>query len=554
MKRFYLDGGIKELTDTEIKDIEKNTNLKWRKKYNIGSLEEKTFEFLNQSSSSDVPVYYSLNSDLEIDYVEINETEKITNLLGRMPKEEDEIVVSNYMADCIIYFGVQAKDSITEEYKPKNYNEIISSNKYIKFGDDLYLKIVGIAQNSIKLNEYNNFKNETIYDYNLKKEREERKKYNELRNYLKYEENCIYVSDKFIAKQNSIKNSFARLSSKILYNSYNTYPERIACVENEMTIITDSGEKKITDLADDEIVISDRMFNELTNYQYCGNYYDVFKEPYYTEKNKNNAIKYLADYLKNNNVIGSKIKLNIKNGLLTADDYEEFKIAGIMISEPISNSEIQGMFREETNINLNTLTIFCSKKVATPFIKNNAQLFKVVSKISNKEDLERILEIYPAINSELLSYSNYSDKVIETYFIAKDFGKILKYIIIIFASFSAIVVVDFIQKSVKSSRKKIGTLRALGCSSIDVMKIFLSESCLIMILPLITSIIISPVIIEKINRYMIKTNFLQINMLSLGIFNIIQIITFMIIIILVSNLLLVSKATRMKPIDAILNK
>ena len=225
-----------------------------------------------------------------------------------------------------------------------------------------------------------------------------------------------------------------------------------------------------------------------------------------------------------------------------------------MTSEPISNSEIQGMFREETNINLNTLTIFCSKKVATPFIKNNAQLFKVVSKISNKEDLERILEIYPAINSELLSYSNYSDKVIETYVNAKDFGKILKYIIIIFASFSAIVVVDFIQKSVKSSRKKIGTLRALGCSSIDVMKIFLSESCLIMILPLITSIIISPVIIEKINRYMIKTNFLQINMLSFGIFNIIQIITFMIIIILVSNLLLVSKATRMKPIDAILNK
>lgn len=554
MKQSYIDGGIKELTDTEIKDIEKNTNLKWRKKYNIGSLEGKTFEFLNQSSSSDVPVYYSLNSDLEIDYVEINETEKIANLLGRMPKEEDEIVVSNYMADCIIYFGVKAKDSITEEYKPKNYNEIISSNKYIKFGDDLYLKIVGIAQNSIKLNQYDNFKNETLYDYNLKNEREERKKYNELRNYLKYEESCIYVSDKFIAKQNSIKNSFARLSSKILYNSYNAYPERIACVENEMMIITDSGEKKITDLADDEIVISDIMLNVLTNYQYYGNYYDVFKEPYYTEKNKNNAIKYLADYLKNNNIIGSKIKINIKNGLLSSDDYEEFKIAGIIIREPTSNSDINGMFSEENNINLNTLTIFCSKKVATPFIKNNAQLFKVVSKISNKEDLERILEIYPAINSELLSYSNYSDKVIETYVNAKDFGKILKYIIIIFAAFSAIVVVDFIQKSVKSSRKKIGTLRALGCSSIDVMKIFLSESCLIMILPLITSIIISPVIIEKINGYMIKTNILQINMLSFGIFNIIQIIAFMIIIILVSNLLLVGKATRMKPIDAILNK
>ena len=554
---FSIERGMKELTDKEIEDIENNTNLQWRKKYNIGSLEGQTFKFLNldDSNNNNIPVYYSLNSDLKIEYIEINEFDKLNNLLGRIPIDENEIIISNYMADCIIYSGVQVKnETAIEEYKPKDYNEIINSNKYLKFGDDLYLKIVGIIDSSSKLNEYNSFKTETLYDYNLKNDSKERKAYNELTDYLKSEENCIYVSNKFINKQNEKKNSFARFAGKISYNSYNAYPERMAYFENETIVYTDTGEKKIKDLADDEIVISDSTFNALTNYQFYSSYYNAFKEPYYAENNKNNAISYLTDYIKSNNVIGSKIKLNIKNGALSVDDYEEFKIAGIIMSEPISDYGINSMLAETKDTNTNENTVFCSKSVATPFITNNAQLLKMVTKISNKDNLKKILENYPAIDSKSISYSNYSNNVINTYIGAKELGEMLKYVIIVFAVFSAFVVVDFIQKSVKSSRKKIGTLRALGCSSIDVMKIFLSESCLMMVLPLIISIVVSPLIIEKINQFMINQGILPINMLSFAILNIIEIILFMVIIILVSNILLVGKATRMKPIDAILNK
>ncbi len=550
----FMERGRIELTDNDIQDIEKNTNLKWRKKYTIGSLEQKTFAFLNHENSNNIPVYYSMNQNLEIEYIEIAENDKLDNLIGRMPADEREIIISNYLADCIIYYGAQVKGETDEQYKPKDFNEIINSNKYLKFGDNLYFKIVGIVDNSNRLKEYDSFKTETVYDYNLKKDKEESKKKVEFTDYIYSEENYIYVNNRFIEKQNAIKNSFARLSSKALYNSYNAYPERIAYFEKEMTVITDSGEKSIKELADDEIVISDTMFNELTNYDYIMSYTTTFNEPYYFENSKNNVTKYLTDYLRKNNIIGSKIKLNIKNGKLTPEDYEEYKIAGIILSEPEADYSMTDMIAQVNNIDLNRVTIYCSKNVATPFITNNAQLFKVVTKISNKDILEKILKNYPAINSKTISSSNYSNKVIETYINAKDFGSFLKYVIIVFAVFSAFVVVDFIQKSVRSSRKKIGTLRALGCSSRDVMKIFLSESCLMMIVPLIVSMIISPKIIERINQFMINHGVLQIDMLSFRFFNIIEIVGFMFLIILISNLLLVGKATKMKPIDAILNK
>lgn len=111
-----------------------------------------------------------------------------------------------------------------------------------------------------------------------------------------------------------------------------------------------------------------------------------------------------------------------------------------------------------------------------------------------------------------------------------------------------------IKLALELQKKEATDDEIVGCSSRDVMKIFLSESCLMMIVPLIVSMIFSPKIIERINQFMINHGVLQIDMLSFGFFNIIEIVVFMFLIILISNLLLVGKATKMKPIDAILNK
>ena len=158
------------------------------------------------------------------------------------------------------------------------------------------------------------------------------------------------------------------------------------------------------------------------------------------------------------------------------------------------------------------------------------------------------------MNSNIILTSYYSDKVANAYGEARGFGILLKYATIVFAIFSAMILIDFVQKCVKSSKKKIGTLRALGCSSIDVIKIFLYESFSVMLLPLIISIIVLPILIRKLNLLMINIRVVEIDMLSFGLFNVLQLLGFMIIIVLLSNILLVGKTTKMKPIDAILNK
>ena len=123
-----------------------------------------------------------------------------------------------------------------------------------------------------------------------------------------------------------------------------------------------------------------------------------------------------------------------------------------------------------------------------------------------------------------------------------------------FLIFSAIILMNFINSSIKFRKKEIGTLRALGCRSIDIIKMFLYESIILRLIALGISFVIISKIIEIANGFIIKELLIDINILSFGITQMLEITGIMFLIVILANVIPVRKITKMKPIDAILNK
>lgn len=109
--------------------------------------------------------------------------------------------------------------------------------------------------------------------------------------------------------------------------------------------------------------------------------------------------------------------------------------------------------------------------------------------------------------------------------------------------------------SISYRKKEIGVLRALGSRSMDVMKIFLWEAfCLSIISGTIASILLV-VVSNFMNSYimaklavMLTTPFI----VGIGQFAVIYLLVFAVT--FISSILPLVRISRMKPIDAILNK
>jgi ABC-type antimicrobial peptide transport system permease subunit len=129
-----------------------------------------------------------------------------------------------------------------------------------------------------------------------------------------------------------------------------------------------------------------------------------------------------------------------------------------------------------------------------------------------------------------------------------------KYGVVFFLIFSAIILMNFINSSIKFRKKEIGTLRALGCRSKDIVTMFLYESIILMVVALVIAFILIPKIINSVNGFVIKQLLINLNVLSFGITQVLEITGIMLIIVILANVMPVRRITKMKPIDAILNK
>ena len=113
---------------------------------------------------------------------------------------------------------------------------------------------------------------------------------------------------------------------------------------------------------------------------------------------------------------------------------------------------------------------------------------------------------------------------------------------------------NFIGISISYKKKEIGILRALGARGSDVYGIFLNESLIITLIDFVVAVLLTIGGVVILNSLMVQELGLSIKLLSFGLRQVGLLFGVSIIVALVASFLPTHKISRMKPIDAILDR
>ena len=538
----YSPIDIDENFENEVKN---KTGAKWNKVYEIDSPMGSTQMVYPESIQNldNVPIYYYVGNFglAKLTFIETDDISLKNDVIGKIPEKDDEIMIPSYLADNIIYRGCLAKDTDDatiegKKYLPQNYNELINSGKYINISNIAYLKIVGILDFSEQLSEFSEMKTIKSSDYFSQGTSENDKKYQKLFGEISSNQSFLYVNSSFINKIKNEPSTSSSVKTKIKYNQKDYTSQTIAYINKETKICDDVQIKNISDIKENEIIIDEGTLDLITEHNYSDSY-ENYRNKY------NSKEEFLIKYLKDNAIMGKILKTNINNGKkVTSDqDYAEYKIIGVYFDELIDG--------ENTNS-----TIYYSKNIIEPLMESKVHCKYLTKRVTNADEMRKILELYPVDNANEISSCTYSNDVLEASFISYTLTFVAKYGVVFFLVFASLVLMSFIDSSIKFRKKEIGTLRALGCRSIDIIKMFLYESLVLMLITLGISFAIIPKLINALNNFVTNTLLINIEIVKFGAEQILQISGIMFIIVILANVIPVRKITKMKPIDAILNK
>lgn len=581
-KIYRLDTLINSYTNNDIENLQNEFN-----KYNINLSKVSTTmendQLLNIKLNYDKKyeenyteyAYYSLYIENTI-FVELTGNENF-KVIGKLPKQSNEILISKLYADYIIKFGL-----VNYEYNKENelvpiylnftsYDEILNKNYEIDFGTS-YLKIVGIIDED--LSKFEKLKTLKIEQATAEKN----KLYKEFEN--KYQNNIsIYVNKEFynLSLQENKELYSTYYSYNLLEGKEKNYLKNVwfTKLDKEKEIYDGTSIKKLSTLNDNEIIINDAFLDGLdpnasTNFQ---KYMQEKREEYERKLKERDekirqqeealienpelvfeeipevpvydyyalSIQYLKDYVKNNNLIGKEITLQINDlyNRLGEDDITTYKvkIVGFALPSMTDDSYIQ--------CNL-------PNNIIDKYIRENNNIVYTYFYKDNVETLEKLFTEFDNKNYKIETV--YSDSMTSLNKVVKKVSKVCKYLSIVFLVFSVVLLMNFIMSSINKNKRTIGILRALGTSKKDVYKIFILESLIIGLVSSVISIILVLFLKNYCNILISKDLFFTADVLIFRIEIIYAILLTVLLTTFIAALLPLYKFSTLKPIDAIYNR
>lgn len=488
-----IDTYTKEITDEIIDEAQNKTNLKYYKQFTI--VQDGQSARFQTATYTDL-VYY--NVVLPLTFVPLETNDTIANLLGTLPTNTDEIVISNYIADNIIKNGIYIKSENDENdviYKPENYNQIISENKYIKISVlDKYVKIVGIIEND--LTEFQSLKNltfdesQTSVDYIFSSGLL-------LSNLDKYEK--VYVTKDFIQSLNLKENNITAKTSTILVdnNYYTAY--RIGYISDELEAFDGTDTLKFKNLENNEIIIDRNVLNDITNNDY------QTKLNNYLNTNPSSTEEFTKNYIKENNIINRTIKIKHT----TTEIYEEYVIKGVTLEDSLSS------------------IIYYPKDKISNINFSNISVYSIFTKANNKEDLIKIFNLYPIDKASTLAKTKYSEDLLLKSFSINAIKSTGKYLSIFSLVLAILLLTSFINTSINYCQEDLNTLKSQRCTNKEISKIFITESLALIVISLLLAYIGINIIINQLHLN---------NLLSYGYKEIIYLTIITILMIIISNI------------------
>ncbi len=423
-------------------------------------------------------------------YIELKDDRILGNIKGKIPVNSNEIMVHKNVARYICKYGIL--DSTNNIYKPNSIDELINSNKEIMLGDNKVI-ITGIVDND--LND----------DY------------------------FIYVNG-FV--DNAILNNDINTFLTDSYLSKKEIPAKnIAIYNNNVQLITNT----ITKLNKDEIIISLDLFRELDN-----NFNDELNEYLLnnSEDNYSSLINTFTNSYINTNNSFNNLYITFNGNLNSNSIKNDLKVVGISLDNNnyVSNDYITEI--ESTNSN-----------------KYNFS-YRVYE--DNYNELKNIINTYETNYNRsgvyyYLTLPHYDD-LEQINAIYNFLAKYINIITLVFVLFTILLFSNFIYISITYSKKQIGILRALGTNKNDIIKIFLYESIIVGIMSYIISIILWFISINLLNNSLFGDKTYILNGIVTNPWVPVIMFVYTIIISIIITIISLSKITKIKPIDAILNK
>ncbi len=515
----YIDLG---LNDDDLKTLENTTGAKINPIYKLyDNNKELNFEFGYNDIDSEF--YNDINS---IYFVDVNDTRLFNNIIGNIPVNSNEIVVHKYFADFVIKFGIKLTDNTL--YFPKNYNDLVSSKKEIKLGDNKVI-IVGIIDDDDSL--YKNGK-DTGHFESQKLEQYFEENYSEMGNYIY----GIDLIDNIKLNADPLSNlEYTTLTkiSGIFENIVST--QNFKTLDNSINVISENGISSIQSINKNEVVIS---LNTLKNiYNNSLNTFDNDLLEYIKNNNLtyNEAlIKFISNYLKENS---NNIKLILNN---INNNKTNVTVKGVSLDD---NNYVSYEYISENEIRTKEIK---SAKIYDDDINNLKNTF---NKLKFKDDLT--LDETGIFYTYMVDHSYDIRSIIYIY---KNLSKYILIVSLVFVLFNFLLFSNFIGITISYSKKQIGILRALGASGDDVIKIFGFESIIIGIVSWIFSILGFNLICKLLNNSIFGSMYYTLNGIVENPLTPIIMIIYIILISFLITFISIKKITKIKPIDAILNK
>ena len=511
-----------------------------------------------------------------------------SDIIGEYPVNDDELMITSYTANMLLNCGAFSSENepislgkfddiigkrivlggidykvtgilkvpeISAEYdvlkESTGENRTLLMDYNLLLADGLYL-VAFVTENHLKtLSEENNEYVESVYNYTevtATINNDGKKSFPEWANacYMDYSsfknEDIIYLSEenKDLGKDGAIVSSIAlaSMASEHFYSLAESgyYSDRYYKLGETANNISQGGEYVYNTATEDDEFIA--YTNEEIN--------EKFSEIITALKNSNGEIEIAFQMFDRNNNTGF-------------GDIEEFKIIGVYHEERnlysmgkvvISDNKFNKIWSSQKN----TLDYYAETKTnysekADAFYTNVYLPFEYSPQLAN--DFWAIYENkdWSENDSRLALAGNFIDQLETVDYTVKQLSTAFLYVGLVLAVFAILLFSNFISVSISNKIKEIGILRAVGARSMDVFKIFFSESFVIATICVVISTVATIIACNVINLMLateIGASLMVFGFASFGVLVLIAVVTAVI-----ATFLPVYNAAKKKPVDSI---
>lgn len=533
--------------------------------------------FNAQTNSSN----YWINQISTMAYMNENNSLR-SKITGIYPTKDDEIAISSYTANAI--YNNKAYDGETNKLIELSKPEEIIGKK-ITLNNKVY-KVVGIIDSGIIDSKYDEILNGGDVNQTLRNEFvmaltdelhlaafvTENKLKEISEETIPYVSNDAFMNHSIVTSLKQKDNYKFPEYGNASYAGYSNKKE----IESLIPIIDGKNEP-----GDNEVVVSKNMFYQLLMeyYQEKANdgddsawaNYDLASQLMNKGIHKEDKfVKFTNQEIKEklNNLInvykqeGRELKIGVKlfneNNGTTIGEVYEFIVVGVWDDEFGENMQSRVLFSDKIatelwdvqKTNLEYYTISTTK------YENINSIYETIYLPfdHSEEKIETFWNIYDDNQYKdddsktiLTSYMMENLQMVDSFI--SDLFKIFLYVGVALAVFAILLFSNFISVSISNKKREIGILRAVGARSIDVFKIFFSESFLITIICVILSIIGSILICNLLNQELAVG--IGVAIFVFGIASILVLVIIALLTAIFATLLPVYNAAKKKPVDSI---